>query len=157
MVKPRIFLTAAILVLAMAATAAAADAAGKWIAEQEGRQGSQQTTFNFSVKGTTLTGTVSGGQGESAIRDGKIEGDNISFAVVRTMGEMEMKTLYKGKISGDEIRFTVERQRGAGGPGGGRGPGGPGGGMGPGGPGVPGGMGPGGQRAPQELVVKRVK
>ena len=161
--KLRMLLTGAVLILALAVTAAGAEIAGKWIAEQEGPQGTQQTTFDFKVSGTDLSGTITGGRGgNSEISEGKIEGDNISFAVVRTMGENEMKTLYKGVVSGDEIKFTIERQGGgagrgvAGGPGGGMG-GPPAGGM--GGPG--GGMGAkpgGGQRGgTQELVAKRVQ
>ena len=163
--KLKIFLTGTVLILAMAMTAAAADVAGKWIAEQESPMGTQQTTFTFTVNGGTLTGTVSGGRGgDSEISEGKVDGDDISFAVVRTMGENEMKTLYKGKVSGNEIKFTVERQGGgqggggrAGGPGGGGmagpGPGGPGAGPGPGGPGGS----QGGQRGPQELIAKKAQ
>lgn len=183
--KLRLFLTGTILILAMSMTAAGADISGKWIAEQESPQGTQQTTFDFKVNGTSLTGTVAGGRGgDSEISEGKVDGNDITFAVVRTMGENEMKTLYKGVLSGDEIKFTVERQGGGSGSGGGRGgmgggmggppaggpggaPGGPGGGMGGpgggmGGPGgAPGGGAPGGgmggQRNPQELVAKRAK
>ena len=93
-------------------------------------------------------------RGESEISEGKVEGDQISFAVVRSFGENEMKILYKGKVAGDEITFTRERQGGMTGR-----PGGPGQGM--GGPpagGPPGGAGgPGGQRPPSEFVAKRVK
>jgi len=161
--KMRMFFTGTVLILAMATTAAGADIAGKWIAEQQGRQGgTQQITFDFKVSEATLTGTVSGGMGgDTEISEGKIEGDDISFAVVRTFGENEMKTLYKGKVSGDEIKFTVERSgSGMGGPGGGMGGpgggmGGPGGGMGGPGGGM-GGPGGGGQRGSRELVAKRV-
>ena len=146
--KLKIFLTGTVLILAMAMTVAAADVAGKWVAEQENPMGTQQTTFTFAVNGGTLTGTVSGGRGgDSEISEGKIDGDDISFAVVRTMNENEMKTLYKGKVSGNEIKFTVERQGAPGG--GGRSGGGMGG---PGG--APGG---GGQRGPQELIAKKVQ
>jgi len=141
------------LILAMATIAAGADIAGKWVAEREGPQGIQQTTFNFTVKGAALTGTVSGGRGgDSEITEGKIEGDDISFAVVRTMGDNEMKTLYKGKVSGNEIKFTVERQ--GGGPGG---PGGPGGGQGGPGGGQRGPGGAGGPGGPQEIIAKRAQ
>ena len=152
--KMKMFFAVTVLILSMAMTVVGADIAGKWVAEQESPMGAQQTTFTFTVNGTALTGTVTGGRGgDSEISEGKIEGDDISFAVVRTMGENEMKTLYRGKVSGDEIKFTTERQGGGmGGPGGGAakpggGPGGPGGGSG----------GPGGQRGPQEIIAKRVK
>ena len=157
--KMRIFLVGTVLILAMAMSAAGADVTGKWVAEQQSRQGeTQQIVFNFKVNGETLTGTMSGGQGgDSEISDGKVEGDDISFAVVRAMGEMEMRTLYRGKVSGDEIRFTVERQGGGQGGGMGRqGGGGQGGGMGgPGSGGQGGGIGKPGGGGQQELVAKR--
>ena len=56
----------------------------------------------------SLTGTVSSPRGESPISDGKVDGDNISFSVIRNFGGNEIKFLYKGKVSGNEIKFTVE-------------------------------------------------
>ncbi len=154
--KAKILLIGAVVMLAVSA-AYAADANGKWVAETQGRNGPTQTTFNFKVDGAKLTGTVTlpgmmGGQPtDIAITEGKVEGDNISFVIVRKVGqnqEFEMKTTYKGAVSGDEIKFTVERQMpaGMGGPGGG-----------PGGGGGGGGMGGGGRGGPQEIVAKRVK
>ena len=138
----------------MLASAWAADVTGKWVAQTPGRDGAtSETTFTLKVEGTVLTGTMTSSRGESTISEGKVAGDEISFVIVRKMGENEMKTLYKGKVAGDEITFTREFQMppgGMGGPGGGAPPaGGPGGGM--GGPG--GGMG----GPPAPIVAKRVK
>src|SRR6185436_18645465 len=94
----------------------AADVSGKWVAQVPGRDGTpRETTFNFKAEGSKLTGTMSGRQGDTAISDGKIEGDTISFAVVRQGQNGEIKIVYKGKVSGDEIKITRE-----GGPGGGQ-------------------------------------
>jgi hypothetical protein len=150
---------AAVLLILLAGFAGAADVTGKWVAQMQGRQGTTETVFNFTVDGTKLSGTMSNPMGETAISDGKINGDEISFVVVRSIGGNEMKTLWKGKISGDEIKFTREMQGGPGGPGGpGAGPGaGPGGGPG-GGPGAGPGAGPGsGGGPPQEIIAKRAK
>jgi hypothetical protein len=142
--KIKILLVGAAALLILLASAWAADVTGKWVAQVQGRQGTVENTFNFKVEGTSLTGTLTTPQGETAISDGKVSGDEISFAVVRKFGENEMKFLYKGKVAGDEIKFTREMQGGMmGGPGGGQG--GPGGGRG----------GPGGP--PPEIVAKRVK
>ncbi|MBN2337666.1 MAG: hypothetical protein JXP48_03920 [Acidobacteria bacterium] len=167
--RKSMLLAGAALALALVGTAPGADVTGKWVAESEGMQGPVQTTFNFTVAGDTLTGTVSGRGGDTEITEGKVNGDEIKFVVVRKFGENEMKTLYTGKVAGDEITFTIAREfsgqpggGGMGGPGGGMGgppPGGgmggppPGGGM--GGPG--GGPGGGGPRAPREIVAKRVQ
>jgi hypothetical protein len=98
-----------IVALALLATAAlAADVSGKWTAETTRPDGqTYQTTFDFKVSGEELTGTVSGRRGDTPISEGKISGDDISFVVVRTFNEREVKMLYKGKVAGDEIKLTV--------------------------------------------------
>ncbi len=140
--RNKIVLCGAVILLALVASAWAADVTGKWVAQVPGRQGTTENTFNFKVEGTTLTGTVTTPQGETAISDGKVNGDEISFAVVRKFGENEIKILWKGKVAGDEIKFTREFQGGMMG-------GGP-----PGG-GAPGGGGQGGP--PPEIIAKRAK
>jgi hypothetical protein len=151
--KIKILLVGAAALLVLLASAWAADVTGKWVAQVQGRQGMSENTFSFKVEGTSLTGTLTNPQGETAITEGKVSGDEISFVIVRKFGENEMKILYKGKVAGDEIKFTREFQGGMMG-----GPGGPGaGGPGAGGPGAggPGGGGPGGP--PPEIIAKRVK
>lgn len=102
----------ALALLALAAFAADVD--GKWQAETPGRGGQTMVqTFTLKADGDKLTGTVSNPMGETEISDGKVNGDEISFAVVRRMGEREMKMNYTGKVSGDEIKFKVETPRGA--------------------------------------------
>jgi hypothetical protein len=97
------------VVLAMigifAMIALAADVTGKWKAESTGPDGQVRTTnFTFKAEGEKLTGTVSGRQGDTEISEGKINGDEISFVVVR--GERKMQ--YKGKVAGDEIKLSVQ-------------------------------------------------
>jgi hypothetical protein len=160
--KAKFLLIGAAAVLALLATAWAADVTGKWVAQSTRPDGTtSETTFNLKVDGTVLTGTMTTTRGESTISEGKVNGDEISFVVVRKMGESEMKTLWKGKVAGDEITFTREFQMppggfggGMGGPGGGPPPAGGQGGPG-GGPGGPGMGGPGGP--PQPIVAKRAK
>jgi hypothetical protein len=132
-------------------------------------QGSTKTTYEFKANGKVLTGKVTDPRGgETEIQDGKIDGDKISFKLVRKFGENEMTQLYEGTVSGDEIKFTVKTEGGFGGFGGrgGMGQGGPGGqgapgGMGQGGPGGQGGQGRMGGRQGggmnREIVAKRVK
>jgi hypothetical protein len=136
----------AVVLLVMLVSAWAADVSGKWVAEMQGRQGPTQTTFTFKVEGAKLTGTVSSPMGDMEISDGKVEGNNISFAVVREFNGNKMTQLYKGVVSGDEIKFTRDMQGGMGGPGGG-----PGGGAGAGA------GGGGGAPKPMEFVAKRAK
>jgi hypothetical protein len=148
-------LVLAVLIFAVAASAA--DINGKWVAQVTSPSGSKtERVFIFQASGDKVTGTIANIQvaqatfeekgkpamvgtlktqnaDPQAISEGKITGDNVSFAIVSQSFMGEMKTEYKGKVAGDEIKFTVEQSGGMGGPGG------------------PGGGGP------QEIVAKRVK
>jgi hypothetical protein len=100
-------LTLLALLGVFAFVAAAADITGKWTAEVPGRNGNTQTvTFNFTASGTTLTGNMANARGEAPITDGKIDGDTVTFNVVRKMQDNEITIKYKGKVSGDKINFT---------------------------------------------------
>lgn len=109
--KLRLFVLSSVLAFA----AYAADVTGKWAAEAPGRGGQmQQITFNLKADGATLTGTVSGARGESDISDGKVDGDTISFSVVREFQGNSFKMNYTGKLAGDAIQFKMEREGGGG-------------------------------------------
>lgn len=128
--KAKHILFGAVVFLTLSACLFAADVAGKWTAKAQGAD----ITITFKVDGNTLTGTLDNSQaGAVDIKDGKIDGDNISFTVIRKMGESEMKISWKGTIAGDEIKFKREVQGG--------------GGMG----------GPGGGAAAEEIIAKRAK
>src|SRR5512138_2469252 len=113
--KNKMIFAGILMLLVLTAAAMAADVTGKWLASAAGTD----LTLTFKVDGAVLTGTVNNPQaGEAEIKDGKIEGDNISFYLMRKIGETEMKIVWKGVVAGDEIKFTREIAGGAGGPGG---------------------------------------
>jgi hypothetical protein len=66
----------------------AADIDGTWTAETQGKNGPQTQTLIITSKGGELTGKFdNGGKGGPAdISEGKIEGSNVSFKVVRDFG-----------------------------------------------------------------------
>ncbi|MBI3209418.1 MAG: hypothetical protein HYZ37_11040 [Candidatus Solibacter usitatus] len=83
----------------------AADINGKWVGQVPRGDQSTETTFTFKMEGEKLTGTMSGGQGgPSAIEDGKVSGDSVSFSVTTQRG----KRTFTGKVSGNEIKFKRE-------------------------------------------------
>jgi len=87
----------------------AADISGVWKGSAETPNGTVERTFVFKVEGARLTGeTTSNIFGKSAIEDGKIDGDNVSFTITVKMQDNEAKANYKGKVAGDQIKFTVE-------------------------------------------------
>jgi uncharacterized protein YdeI (BOF family) len=92
-------------ILLMAGSAFAADIDGKWTGEIVGQN--MEIAFTFKAEGNKLTGTHIVNEQETAIEEGKIEGNNISFTVTLNMGQ-EMKIPHKGSIIGDEIKMTYE-------------------------------------------------
>ena len=113
----------AIVVFAVAlfgvTSAWAQNAGGRWTAKVPGAQGQGESdvTLVLKVDGSTVTGTLNNSQmpGDVEIKEGKITGDEISFHLMRTIGQAETKVLWKGKIAGDEIKFTRSTEGGAGG------------------------------------------
>ena len=98
---------AAVVVLAAITAVWAANIDGKWVAQVPGQGGqTRETTFTFKAEGEKLTGSVTGRQGDVAITDGTIKGDEISFSQTFNAQGNTIKLLYKGKISGDEIKLT---------------------------------------------------
>jgi hypothetical protein len=109
--KSRVAFLAVMILVVFSTLVYAADVTGKWTAQVPGRGGqTRETIFTFKVAGTALTGTVSGRQADTAISDGKVAGDDISFVVKMSMGGNDVVVNYKGKIAGDEIKFTSTRQ-----------------------------------------------
>ena len=108
MTTSRITATAAVFILVLAALVHAADPSGRWTASFTTEVGEQQYTFEFKVKGSTLTGTAKSNLlGESELQEGKVDGDKISFVENSSFMEMPLRFVYSGTMtSADEIAFT---------------------------------------------------
>ena len=90
--------------------ASAADLTGHWMAEMQGPDGEKRQThfYFFTPKDGVVTGYMPGQQGDyMAMVDGKIAGDEISFAVMREFFGGERKTEYKGKLSDGGLTVTM--------------------------------------------------
>ena len=111
----KLFLIALLGLFAFAAFAA--DVTGTWKAEVPGRGGNmQQTTMVLKQEGAKLTGTLDGGRGGPVeITNGKVEGDTVTFTVVRNFNGNEIKQNFKGAASGSEIKFSRTMEGGQGG------------------------------------------
>jgi hypothetical protein len=98
----------------------AADVTGKWGWSTPGRQGGEprKMTLELKAEGEKLTGKLlsPGWQGGEArateISDGKVVGDEISFAIKREYNGNQMVIKYKGKVSGDTIKGKSMFDRG---------------------------------------------
>ena len=88
------------------------DLTGEWKSSFTNQDGQvRESTFKLKVEGDKLTGTVSGRNNDTAIEEGKIKGDEISFQVTREFGGNKVVIKYTGKVSGDSIKGKSEFER----------------------------------------------
>ena len=92
----------------------ATDITGTWKSEFDSQIGQQKYTFTLKQEGTTLTGKANSEVGdrkrEADLKDGKVDGDKVSFVEMLNFQENEIRITYTGKVSadGNEIKFTRE-------------------------------------------------
>jgi hypothetical protein len=109
----------AALTLGAVTSAQAADATGNWTWSRPGRNGgeAQKMTLTLKADGEKLTGSLTspGRQGgdpvKTEISEGKVKGDEVSFAVTREWNGNKMTTKYSGKVSGDTLNGKTESER----------------------------------------------
>jgi len=106
----------ACLAVTLAVTAAAADKpsglTGTWKSSFTNQNGQvRESTFKLKTEGEKVTGTVSGRNNDTAIEEGKIKGDEVTFQVTREFNGNKMVIKYNGKLSGDTITGKSESDR----------------------------------------------
>ena len=106
--KRYVSLMALVIAIAYSTSMRAADPSGRWAATFMTQVGEQVYTYEFIVKGTTLTGTAKGSlTGEGKISDGKVDGDTITFVENTTYMGMPLAFNYTGKMtSADTIELS---------------------------------------------------
>ena len=91
-------------------SALAADVTGTWKAEFETQRGLQKYTFTLKQDGTSVTGKASvereGEKREAELKEGKVEGDTVTFVEPLKIQDNDIRITYTGKLSGNEIKFT---------------------------------------------------
>lgn len=92
--------------------ALAADVTGTWKGEANPNGKGGPPTFTFKQDGSSLTGTTAGRGGDTAISNGKIDGDKVSFEVTREMNGNSVTTKYSGTVDGNTMKLSVESARG---------------------------------------------
>ena len=100
----------AVLTFAVPASLRAADATGKWKSDFDTPVGHLNYTYDLKVDGDKLTGKAirerDGEKTEMEIKEGKVDGDTISFVEPLQFQDQEINIEYKGKVAGDEIKFS---------------------------------------------------
>lgn len=91
--------------------ALAADVDGTWDGVITVTGSEVPVSWTFKADGDTLTGGVrQAGGPEIPIKEGKIDGNNISFFIVVDFQGTQMQVNYKGVVSPTEIVLTGEVQ-----------------------------------------------
>jgi hypothetical protein len=107
MKNKRVLLVVSVVLLCLVSSFAA-DISGKWTATIKTAIGDMNYTFDFTVAGEKLTGkavmSMGGESSESALTEGSVKGDEISFVETLKVQGQELRCEYKGKILGDDIR-----------------------------------------------------
>jgi len=103
--RNRIWLMLVAGMILVAFAAAAADVNGIFRGQYTSADGRHhRITFTLKSEGAKLTGTVNGTVNKTAILDGKVSGDEISFDAQWPYGKYH----YQGKFSADELKLTVK-------------------------------------------------
>jgi hypothetical protein len=90
----------------------AADIDGKWTTQVEGRNGTRTESLMLKADGNTLTGSMQGGRGGAIqISNGMIDGDNISFSIVREFNGNQITQQYKGMLANGQLKLTMSGGR----------------------------------------------
>ena len=101
--------TLLVAVTLFAAPAFAADVDGSWTGTLNTPNGDVPIGFTFKADGTALTGTTTGPDGSQiAIKNGKVDGDKITFMVSIDFGGMAVDINYTGIVKTGEIAMTLD-------------------------------------------------
>jgi len=100
-------LALALGLLLLAAPAFAHDADGKWEGMVDTPMGAIPVGFTLKTDGATVTGTSLGPDGAGVpIKNGKVEGNKVSFSVDLDFGGMAITLNYVGTAAPDKIAFV---------------------------------------------------
>ena len=89
-----------------------ADPTGTWKWSMTGQGGqTRESTLTLKMEGDKLTGSLAGRNGDTAIANATLKGDEIYFEVTREFNGNKVTSKYNGKISGDSIKGKIESTR----------------------------------------------
>ncbi|HXE79200.1 MAG TPA: hypothetical protein VNK41_00480, partial [Vicinamibacterales bacterium] len=108
----RTTLLAACAAAALTVSPAAHGVAGRWLADIDTPYGAIEYVFTFETEGSVLTGTAESRWSRFELKDGRVEGDRISFVEEATFDGRPVRIQYSGQLIGDEIRFTRTNAQG---------------------------------------------
>lgn len=79
---------------------------GSWNTVTKSPMGDQQAVLTVASTGDTFTGTYAGAMGNAEVKNGKVDGDTLSWALDITV-PMPMTLTCEATVDGDKITGTV--------------------------------------------------
>ena len=79
---------------------------GSWNTVAKTPMGNQEAVLTVASSGDSFTGTFSGAMGNTEVKDGKVDGDRLTFAIDITV-PMPMTLTGDVVIDGDNLNGTV--------------------------------------------------
>jgi hypothetical protein len=95
------------LLLVLATLLYCADATGKWKGSIDVGGETHELNFDLKASGDTVTGAFIAEGQSSEIKDGKIQGDTVSFWAMSQYQGQALKLVFKGQVLESEIHFTM--------------------------------------------------
>ena len=90
--------------------APAVEIVGEWHTQFDTLVGVQKYAFDFAVSGGKLTAKANvdtdGQKRDAVFQDVTLDGDTLTFAETRTIGDREIQIDFTGRVSGQAIQFT---------------------------------------------------
>lgn len=86
--------------------------AGEWEITMQMRQGPAQSKITFEQDGMKLTGTLEGRMGPTAIEDGSVKGNTVTFTVRVERADRVVVSTYTATVEGDSMSGSVTREGG---------------------------------------------
>src|SRR5437879_5295107 len=109
MKKTVVSVLAALVLMLAAVPARAADVDGKWTGSLATAMGAMPVAFTLQADGATRNGSTTGPDGgDIPIKNGKIDGNKISFNVSIDFGGMALDFAYTGAVSPDAIQMSSD-------------------------------------------------
>jgi len=96
----------AVLVMAAAQVASAADVTGTWNMSVETTAGSGSPVFTLTQKGDTISGTYKGQLGEAPVT-GAVKGDDVTLEFKIEAQGQTLTVVYTGKLDGKSMSGKV--------------------------------------------------
>jgi hypothetical protein len=94
----------AVLVITAAPVAAQSGLAGKWDGEEKSANGVVPIVLQLTVKGSAASGSLTVGQNPStAVSDGKITGNKVSFKTSMFMNGAEVPVHWEGELKNSKL------------------------------------------------------